>query len=300
MRTLLPRRPWYRFQLWLMLAPYLIGTAALVVLPAAMGLPLAFFDYDAIRPPKFVGLENFRDLWRDPIFRLSIQNTAIFVAIAVPARVLGALLLALLLARPFRGAGGYRAAVYLPTVVPDIAWALVWLWILNPLYGPLNLLLGQLGLPQPAWMLEEGQARVAIALMLGWQVGEAFVVLLAALGDIPDEVVEQSAVDGASPVQTLWRVTLPLLAPILLILLLEDTILLMQTSFVPAQIVGRDGGPNYATTFLPFYAYVNAFSYFRFGYAAAMTWILYGLTAAALLVQYRLAVRWRLGFRDAE
>jgi multiple sugar transport system permease protein len=283
-----------------MLAPYLVGMAALVVLPAALGLPLAFFDYDAIRPPEFVGLDNFRDLWRDPIFRLSVQNTAIFVAIAVPARVLGALLLALLLARPFRGSGGYRAAVYLPTVVPDIAWALVWLWILNPLYGPLNLLLGQLGLPQPAWMLEEGQARVAIALMLGWQVGEAFVVLLAALGDIPEEVLEQSAVDGASPFQTLLRVTLPLLAPILLILLLEDTILLMQTSFVPAQIVGRDGGPNYATTFLPFYAYVNAFSYFRFGYAAAMTWVLYGLTAAALVVQYRLAVRWRLGFRDAE
>jgi multiple sugar transport system permease protein len=283
-----------------MLAPYLVGLTALVVVPAAVGLPLALFDYDAIRPAEFVGLENFRDLWRDPVFRMSLESTAIFFALAAPARLLAALGLALLLVRPFRGSGGYRSAVYLPTVVPDIAWALVWLWILNPLYGPLNLLLGQVGLPQPAWMLEEGQARVAIAIMLTWQVGEGFVVLLAALGDIPDEVLEQSSVDGATAPQTLLLVTLPILAPILLLLLLRDTVILLSSSFVPAQIVGRDGGPNYATTFLPFYAFQNAFSYLRFGYAAAVTWVMYAITVVVLLVQYRMAVRWRWGFRDAE
>jgi multiple sugar transport system permease protein len=295
-----PRRRGHDLQLGLMLAPYLIGLVALVVIPAALGLPLAFFDYDALRPARYVGLENFRDLWHDPIFRQSIRNTAIFVALALPARLLAALLLALLLARPNRGVGAFRSAVYLPTVVPDIAWALAWLWIFNPLFGPLNLLLGQLGLPQPAWLLDETQARIAIAVMLTWQIGEAFVILLAALGDIPEETLEQSAVDGATTIQTFLRVMLPLLAPVLLLLVLRDTILLLQSSFVPAQIVGRDGGPNYATTFLPFYAYVNAFSYLRFGYAAAMTWVLYALTALVLLAQYRMAVRWRWSFRDAE
>ncbi|HUG61622.1 MAG TPA: sugar ABC transporter permease [Methylomirabilota bacterium] len=299
-RSIIRPRLAYRLQLGLMLAPYLIGLVLLIVLPAAIGLPLAFFDYDAIRPAEWVGLDNFRALWRDPIFRKSIESTAIFVAMAVPARLIGALLLALLLVRPFRGSGAYRATAYLPTVVPDIAWAIVWLWILNPLYGPINLLLGSVGLPQPAWMLEERSAQVAIVVMLSWQIGEAFVVLLAALGDVPDEVLEQSSVDGASVIQTFFRVTLPLLAPVLLIVMLEDTVRLMTSSFVPAQIVGRDGGPNYATTFLPFYAYVEAFSYLRFGYAAAATWVLYGLTAGVLLLQYRLAVRWRLGFRDAD
>ena len=283
-----------------MLAPYLIGTSLLVLLPAMIGLPLAFTEYNAVEPAEWIGLANFRDLWDDEIFRISIRNTLIFIALAVPARLVGALVLALLLSRPVRGIGGYRSAIYLPTVVPDIAWALIWLWILNPLYGPINLLLAAIRIPGPAWMLEESQARYAIAFMMAWQFGEGLVVCLAALGDIPEEVREQSAVDGAAGWQTLLRVTLPLLAPILLLLLLRDTVYSLQTSFVPAQIVGRGGGPNYATTFLPLYAYNTAFSYLRFGYAAAMTGAMYALTAIILYAQYRVAVRWRMGFRDAE
>ena len=290
----------YRVQLGLMLAPYLGGLALLVALPALLGLPLAFTDYNGLRSPTWIGLANLRELAGDPVFHKAVFNSAVYVALAVPLRLLGALGLALLLARPFRGAGAYRAGAYLPTVVPDIAWALLWLWLLNPAYGPVNALLRLAGLPAPAWMVDEWGARFAIVLMMSWQIGEGFVVCLAALADVPGEVREQSAVDGAAPWQTLGRIVLPLLAPVLLVLLLRDTIFSLQANFVPALILGDGGGPNYATTFLPMRVYTVAFEYLRFGYATAMTWAMYALTALLLLAQYRVATAWRLGFRDAE
>ena len=295
-----PRGLSYRAGLILMLAPYLLGLALLTVLPALMGLPLAFADYNALSPPRFVGLANFAELAGDEIFAKSVFNSLFFIALAVPLRLLGALALALLLVRARRGGGAYRAAVYVPTVVPDVAWALLWLWLLNPAYGPVNQLLALVGVPGPAWMAEEYGARFAVVLMMSWQIGEGFVVCLAALGDVPREALEQSAVDGASRWQTLARITLPLLAPVLLVLLFRDTIFSLQANFVPALILGNGGGPNYATTFLPMYAYTTAFEYLRFGYATAVTWAMYGLTALLLVAQYRVAVRWRVGFRDAE
>ncbi len=298
------RRPRFRFgyqgQLWLMLTPYLLGLLLLVIVPALLGLPLAFTAYNAIQPATYIGLDNFRELVNDPIFRKSIFNSGFFVALAVPLRLVAALALAMLLLRPGRGVGATRAAVYLPTVVPDTAWALVWLWLLNPIYGPVNQLLALAGIPGPAWMIDEWGARYAIVLMLAWQIGEGLIACLAALGDIPDEVLEQSAVDGAGTWHTIWRVTLPLLAPILLILLFRDTIFSLQSNFVPALILGQGGGPNYATTFMAMYIYSNAFDYLRYGYAIAMTWTMYGLTALLIYAQYRVARRWGLGFRDAE
>lgn len=283
-----------------MLIPYLLGLTLLIVLPALLGLPLAFTRYNTIQPPEFIGLSNFAELARDEIFRLSIFNSLVYVAAAVPLRLLGALAAGLLLYRPLRGGAGYRAAFYLPTVVPDVAWALLWLWLLNPLFGPVNQFLALAGIPGPAWLIDEWGARFAIIFMMSWQIGEGLVVCLAARSDIPGEVLEQSSVDGAAPWQSMLRITLPLMAPVLLVLLFRDTIYSLQANFVPALIVGRGGGPNYATTFVPMYIYTNAFDYLRFGYATAMTWALYLLTALIILLQYRVAVRWRHGFRDAE
>ena len=290
----------YRKQLWLLLLPYLAGVALLTVVPALVGLPLAFTDFNALQPPRFTGLANLREMAADPIFWKSVFNSGVYIALAVPLRLVGALAMALLLLRTMPGIGAFRSAVYLPTVVPDVAWALLWLWLLNPAFGPVNQLLALFGIPGPAWMVEEWGARFAVVLMLLWQIGEGLVVCLAALGDIPREVLEQAASDGAGRWQTLWSVILPLLAPVLLILLFRDTIYSLQASFVPALILGNGGGPNYATTFMPVYIYTTAFEYLRFGYAAALTWGMYALTALVLLGQYTVARRWRLGFGDAE
>ena len=283
-----------------MLAPYLIGILVFTILPALAGVPLAFTAYNALEPPDFNGLENFAELLRDDVFHKAVANSLIFIALATPLRLIGALGLALLLLRRGRGIAIYRAAVYLPTIVPDFAWAIVWLWILNPIYGPFNQFLGLFGIPGPSWMVEETSARIGIVILLSWQIGEGIVVCLAALQDVPRELYEQAAVDGGSAWRTFWGVILPSIAPILLVFLFRDTIHGLQSNFVAALIVGRNGGPNYATTYLPLYLYTNAFAYLRFGYAAAMTLTLYAMTGAVLYLQYRVVVRWRLGFRDVD
>jgi multiple sugar transport system permease protein len=289
-----------RVQFGLMLAPYLIGLAALVVLPALASFGLAFTDYNALQPPQFAGLTNFRDLLDDEIFRIAVANSLFYIGLAVPLRLAGALLTARLLLRPRRGIHLYRASVYLPTVIPDMAWALIWLWILNPVYGPLNQSLALLGIDGPSWLVDHTSARLAIILMMSWQIGEGFVVCLASLQNVPRDLLDQAAVDGSSAGRVFWTVTLPSIAPGLLLLLFRDTIFSFQANFVPALIVGRGGGPDYATTFLPMYIYTTAFGYLRFGYAAAMTCAMYAVTGVVLWLQYRVAIHWRLGFGNVD
>ena len=130
-----------RAGLAMMLSPFLIGTAILVGLPVIFTVALAFTDYDALSPPVWQGFQNFGDIASERVFQVSMRNSFLFVALAVPLRIFGALALALLLHHRRQGSGLYRVSVFLPTVVPDVAYALIWLWIFNPLYGPLNLML---------------------------------------------------------------------------------------------------------------------------------------------------------------
>ena len=268
----------------LFLLPYLLGTLLLVVIPALATLALAFTDYNFIRPPVWDGLDNFRTLWASPLVRLSLRNSFLFLALAVPLRLLGALFLALLLQAKRRPFGLFRAAVYLPTVIPEAAYALLWLWLFNPLYGPVNLILAWLGLPTPAWLAEPGTAVLAIVIMSFFQLGEGFVVLLAGLQNIPHALYEAARVDGASAWQSFWRITLPLLLPWLLLLTFRDLIMSLQNTFTPTFIMTY-GGPYYATTFIPLLIYEIAFDIFDFGLAAAVlvvTYILLGLIALGL------------------
>lgn len=279
-----------------MLLPYLLGLSLLVIGPGLAGFALALTDFNAIQPPSWAGLENFRRLPGDDVFRIAVFNSLLYIALAVPLRLIGALALARLLQRPSRGSLVGRAVVYLPTVIPDLAWALIWLWILNPLYGPLNLLLGAVGIDGPAWMTDPTTARFAIVLMMIWQLGEGFLVCLVALGSVDPDLPDQAAIDGGSAWSTFRGVILPVIAPALLILLFRDTIFSFQANFVPALIVGKGGGPDYATMYLPMYIYNTAFNYLRFGYAASMTVVMYAITGLVLLLQYRLTHRWHEGF----
>jgi multiple sugar transport system permease protein len=275
-----------------MLAPYAFGLALLVFVPALVTFGLALYEYDLITSPEWAGAANFRELWGDDLFRRSVRNSLMFVAAAVPLRLLGALLLALLLHRQFRGVSAYRTAAYLPTVVPDVAYALLWLWIINPLYGPLNLLLGAVGGPTPQWLTDPNDARWAVVLMSLFQIGEGFVVALAVRQSLSGDLYELAEVEGARPWYVFRRVTLPLMAPALALLLFRDTIFSFQANFVPALVIFDGGPPPYATTYLPLFVYTNAFEYLRYGYAAAATLVMFAVTLAIIVIQYRLARRW--------
>ena len=290
-----------RRQLALMLAPYVLGLTVLVALPAVVTFALALFEYDLIRAPSFVGLENFRELLRDDVFQISLRNSLVFAAIAVPLRVLAALGLALLLAPRFPLAGSHRAAAVVPTVVPEIAFGLLWLWLLNPLYGPINRFLewggsaqsAIWGYPSPQWLTHPNDARAAIVLMSLFTIGEGFVVLLIARQAISRDLYELAEIEDADALFVFWRVTLPLMAPVLLLLLARDTILSFQASFVPALIVTEGGPPPYATTYLPLFIYRTGFEYLRYGYAAAATVTMFLFTAGIVYAQWRIVRRWR-------
>jgi len=253
-----------------MLLPYLVGTLLLVGLPALMSALLAFTSYDALTPPVFVGFNNFRLLAADPIVTTAIGNSLVFIALAVPLRILGALGLALLLLRPRRGVGGYRAAAYLPTVIPDVAFALIWLLIFNPLFGPVNLVLDALGLPTPGWLADAETARYPFVIMSVFQIGEGFVVLLAALRGLPGEYFDAGAVDGAGRWASFRYLTLPLLLPWLALLTFRDIILSFQWTFTPSFVM-TGGDPYYSTLFLPLLIYEEAFDRFRFGAGSALS-----------------------------
>jgi multiple sugar transport system permease protein len=282
--------------LLLLLAPYLFGLLALVALPAAITFGLALFEYDLVQAPDFRGLGNFRELFADEIFRISLRNSLLFIAFAVPIRLVGAVGLALLLRPRIRGVGAYRAGVYLPTIAPDVAYALLWLWMFNPLYGPINVTLDGLGLPSPEWLTDGSDARWAIVTMTIFLLGEGFLVALATRQSLPGELYELAAVEAASPFYVFRRVTLPLMAPTLLLLLFRDTIFSFQVNFVPALLVTEGGPPPYETTYLPLFVYQNGFEYLRYGYAAAGTVVMFLITALIVFIQWRIVVRWRRGF----
>ena len=289
-----------RRQLALMLAPFVIGLTALVAAPAAVTLALSLTEYDLIQPPRWVGLGNFRELVEDDVFRTALVNSLVFAAIAVPLRVLAALGLALLLHRRAAGVGPARAATVLPSVVPDVAYGLIWLWLFNPLYGPINILLrtgGEDGLTvfgrlPPQWLTDPNDARAAIILMSLFTIGEGFILLLVARQSVPSELYELAAVEDATWWDVFRRVTLPLIAPILILLFLRDWILSFQLNFVPALIVTDGGPPPYATTYLPLFVYRTGFEYLRYGYAAAATLVMLGLTAVVVVLQLRIVRRW--------
>lgn len=279
---------------WAFLAPYALGVLLLVAVPALLNFGYAFTDHTGLTPdPQFTGLANVRRLLADPFF-LSALNASLFhVAFAVPLRLVVAVGLGLLLAAPRPGGRWYRAAVYLPTVIPDVALAILFLWVLNPLYGPLNQILGFLGLPQPVWLATPAGARVGIVLMLLFPIGEAFLVTLATRRQLNARLYEAAAIDGCSAFGQLRWITLPLLAPVLILLAVRDTILTLQVNFVPSYIL-TDGGPANATLYLPVYIFDQAFEFSGFAYGALITIVLMAVTAVLIGIQLVLVRRWRI------
>lgn len=279
-----------RRRLWWMAAPFLVGVVVLVVGPMLLTGVMAFFRWDLTTSPEFVGFGNFAELGDDEIFRIALRNSLTFVVVAVPLRLVVAVGLALALQRLGRVTGG---AILAQSLVPEAALALAWLWIFNPLYGPLNLLLEAVGLPTPSWLTEPGPARWAVVVMSLFTVGEAFLLATVARRAIPRELYDLATEQGARAWGRLFRVTVPMLAPVLLLIVARDVVLSFQVTFIPALLVTEGGPPPYSTTYLPLYVYRTAFEYLRYGTASAATLLVLLLTASVLWLQLRIVLRWR-------
>ncbi len=285
------RGPGYRTGLRLLLTPFAVGTAALVVVPLAVTVVLAFTRYDALSAPSWVGLDNFRRLRVDPEMHASLRATGWFLLMVLPARLAGGVALALLMHRRERLAATGRVAVFLPAVLPDAATSLVWLWLINPLYGPFAAVAGLAGFTPGATLHDKWGARLVIAAVAILALGEGFLVALAARRELPDRLYDVARAEGARPWSVVRRVTLPMLAPVLALLAARDLVTSLQAGVAPTLLL-TGGGPLRSTLTLPVFAYERGFQELRLGDAAALSLLLFVTTTLFALAQLRLVRRW--------
>ncbi|MFD8772309.1 sugar ABC transporter permease [Streptomyces sp. NBC_00117] len=270
-----------------MVAPALLHAALWIGLPVVAAVFLAFTSYDVLSAPKFVGLDNFRDMLGDAVFRKSILNTVVYTFFTVPFGMALGLLLALGLNAGLRARGVFRTAIFLPQVTATVAIALVWLWIYNPRNGLFTTLLSIFGVESPAWLASTTWAMPSVILVGIWQgIGMKMLIYLAALQNLPKELYEAASVDGASKVRQFFSLTLPLLKPATFFVLITSMITAFQ-SFDQIYIL-TDGGPANSTTMMTYEIYKSAFREFRVGYACAQSLVLFVLLMAFTLVNRRM------------
>jgi multiple sugar transport system permease protein len=253
------------------LSPWLVGFLLFTLLPVGLSFYYSLCDYSLLQPPLFVGADNYRDLARDPVFWQSLRNTFVYALLALPAGMAVSLGMALLLNAPIRGQAVYRTIIFLPSLVPAVASAMLWLWLFNAKLGLINNLLGAVGIPGPGWLTTPEWALPALALMSLWGVGHTVVIYLAGLQDVPRELHEAAELDGAQAGARLRHVTLPMISPVIFFNLVMAIIGTFQVFSIP--YIMTQGGPARATYFYTMYLYDNAFSYLKMGYASAMAWI---------------------------
>jgi multiple sugar transport system permease protein len=286
-----PRRRMTRRErraLWLGLAfvsPWLFGFLVFTAYPVVASLYFSFTDYNVVSSPRFIGLRNYLDLWRDPLFGTSLYNTLYLAAIGIPLALFLSLVIAMLLNTRIAFQGAFRTIYFLPSVVPAVAVALLWRWFLNPDFGPVNQALEAVGIPGPGWLADPAWSKPALVLASLWGVGGSMVIYLAGLQNVPVQLYEAADLDGASRWQRVRFITLPMLSPVILFNLIMGIITSFQ-AFTNIYIM-TGGGPSNSTMVYALYLYQNAFQFFKMGYASAMAWVLMVITAAALVVIFR-------------
>jgi len=291
-----------RLQVLAFLSPWLIGFLAFDAYPMLASLGWSFTRYDFITPPRWAGLENYRFLAaHDPLVRQAIRNTLWMLGVGLPLQLFVALGLALLLVHPSRTGSLYRAAIYMPSIVPPVAATLAFAWLLDPTRGPVNGLLGAADLPEPLWFYDPLYAKPGLALLGLWGVGPTVILYLAGLVRIPRHLHEAALVEGAGPWQRFRRVTLPMLSPVLVFTVIVGIVGSLQyftQAYIASDLVsagrgqGLNGGPQGSTRFYSTWLYREAFTGFHMGYASALAWMLTAVGLVATVIVLRGARRW--------
>ena len=276
----------------LFLAPTLLGLALLSAGPIFASFGISLTSWDLLRPPQFVGLDNFVSLVNDDRFLVSLRNTAIYTLLSVPIGLAFALGLALALNQPLRGIALIRTAYFLPVVTSATAVGLVWAWIYSPASGLLNQAIGLIGLPPQKWVSDPFWAMPSIVAMSVWQgLGINIIVFLAGLQAIPQEYYDAASTDGAARWARFRHVTLPLLTPSLFFTGILSLIGSFQV-FDQVYILARPGKPTEFTITLVYYIYESGFKFFRMGMAAAASWTLFLIVAVLTVVYFWSQRRW--------
>ncbi|MCX7020364.1 MAG: sugar ABC transporter permease [bacterium] len=256
-------------------SPWIIGFLLFTVAPICMSFYYSFCRYDVLRPPMFIGIENYRFLLMESEkFWKSVYNTVYFTVCRVPLVIAGSLLLALLLARPRRGIGLARTIFYMPSIISGVALSLIWLWLYNPKYGLVNQGLALLGVKGPMWLNSPAWSKEAIIFMGLWSIGGGrMIVMIAGLNAIPQHLYESASIDGAGWWSQFRHITLPQLSSTLFLLTIVEVIGSFQV-FTEAYLM-TSGGPLDSTLFYNLELYYKAFQEYNMGLASAMAWLLF-------------------------
>lgn len=259
---------------WLWVSPWVVGFLAFLLIPVLMSLYYSFTDYPLLEPPLWTGASNYIRMLHDDVFLGALNRTLLYAAVSIPVSTALALVIAGLLNAKVRAGGFFQAAVFVPTLVPMAASAMIWLWLLNGEHGLFNRALRALGLPGPNWLTDRSWAMPALVLISLWGVGQAVVLYLAALREVPEQLYEAAAIDGMGPIRRFWSVTLPMISPVILFNVVTLLIGTMQFFVVPYIITkATPGGDPRAMYFFTMYLYDNAFVYGQMGYASAQAWV---------------------------
>ena len=270
---------WLRGMAWT--SPWWLGFLLFLAGPMVISAYISFCDYPLLQSPIWVGTDNYTNLMHDDVFHKVVGNTFTYAFWAIPIGTVVAILLAALLNQKVKGQGIFRTCIFVPSVVPLVAAAVVWLWLLNPQYGLVNDMLRTIGIENPPkWFGDPSWVMASLVLVGLWGVGSPVVIYLAGLQEIPESLYEAARLDGASRFRQFWHVTLPGLSPVILFNVIIGIIATWQIFALPYVMMKGGTGPEKSAYFYTMYLYDNAFRYLKMGYASAMAWIQFGIILA--------------------
>ncbi|CAN5792278.1 sugar ABC transporter permease [soil metagenome] len=280
------RRSWTSY---LFILPNLIGVLLFLAFPVVFALYMSFTEWDILTSPEFVGIGNYREMFtEDPLFWVSLRNSAYYVLLTVPTTLLIALGLAMAMNQAVRGISFFRAAIYVPVLTSAVAVAFVWQWIFNYEFGLLNAFLDLLRLPSVRWLTSSDWAMISLAIMSIWKSSGYFaVIIFAALQSVPGVLHEAAEIDGASSWNRFLNITIPMIAPALLFVTVISVIGSFQV-FDQVYLVTGNGGPGTATYVYNLHLFNEGFTFFRMGYAAALAYVLFAILFVITYFQLRL------------
>ena len=277
----------------LFVAPNLAAVAVFMLFPLGFSLYMSFQRWDVFRPPKFVGLKNFEELFTsDPLFLIAIRNTAVFTLGTVVPTIVISLVVAAVLNRKVKGIGIFRTIVFLPLAISSVVMAVVWQFVFNTDNGLLNIMLGWVGIGPVPWLVEPRWAMVSLCIVSVWRsVPFATVILLAAMQGVPETVYEAARIDGAGEIRQFAFITVPLIRGAMSFVVVISIIHAFQAFDMVYVLNGANGGPETGTYVLGIMLFQHAFSFLEFGYASALAWVMFGILLVLTVLQLRFTRR---------
>ncbi len=277
----------------LFVLPWLIGLLVFTAYPVLASLYYSFTQYAITQPPKWTGISNYVEMFTiDTAMPIAVYNTLYYTLLSVPVGLLSSLLIALVLNMKVRGIGLYRTLFYLPSLAPPVAGAIIFIIMFQPDGGLVNGVLRFFGIQGPGWFTDPRYSKIGLIILSLWGVGAGSLIFLAGLKDIPGELIEAASIDGANTWQRFWKITIPLLTPVILYNLVMGIIGSFQVLGAAFVIGGTTGRPQESLLMYMVHLYRTAFRYFNMGYASAMAVVLFLIILAATLLIFRSTRSW--------